>query len=159
MEDSHCAVDLGDGNYFFGVFDGHAGDACAKKVYIILPYLVKQSLEGAAADAIPSCIKRAFLAMDKLLAIYYAMAESDAVDFELSNISGCTATCALVTPTSIYLINAGDSRTTVFQPDSSYVSTTDHKPNDRIERDRILAAGGTVEQDPRTSLPFFRVDG
>lgn len=72
--------------------------------------------------------------------------------------SGCTATCALVTPTKIYLINAGDSRTCVLNADGTFVSTVDHKPNDDVERRRIEAAGGRVVPEP-TSPTHFRVDG
>ena len=59
------------------------------------------------------------------------------------NKSGCTAVCAIVTPTHIIIGNLGDSRAVVAGKKQIF-GTEDHKPYLEKERKRIEDAGGSV---------------
>ena len=66
--------------------------------------------------------------------------------------AGCTACSALITPTTIYVVNAGDSRAVLGMKSSSgkYVAlemSEDHKPDNAGEKARIERAGGFVEDN------------
>ena len=67
--------------------------------------------------------------------------------------TGCTATCALITPTDIIVANAGDSRVVLGVKKGGagrYVAvdmSIDHKPDNREEKKRIEHAGGFVEDN------------
>ena len=58
--------------------------------------------------------------------------------------SGSTAICALICPDVIYLANCGDSRGLVISNETVAVATTDHKPINPAEKERIQNAGGSV---------------
>jgi len=58
--------------------------------------------------------------------------------------SGSTAVACLVSPTHIYLINCGDSRSLVCSDNQIVLCTYDHKPINPAERERIHNAGGSV---------------
>lgn len=57
--------------------------------------------------------------------------------------SGCTAVCAIVTPTHFIIGNLGDSRAVVAGKNEIF-GTEDHKPYLEKERKRIEGAGGSV---------------
>lgn len=59
---------------------------------------------------------------------------------------GCTAVCVAITQTHVVCANAGDSRAVLSRAGRAVALSKDHKPNDRIERRRIEAAGGTVKE-------------
>lgn len=65
--------------------------------------------------------------------------------------AGCTACSALITPTEIYIANAGDSRAVLAVKKSDKLSSlelsVDHKPELAEERQRIEKAGGFVEDN------------
>ena len=65
--------------------------------------------------------------------------------------SGCTAVCAVITPTHILCANAGDSRCVLGTAGITKNLSEDHKPTDDGERRRIENAGGRVQ--------WKRVDG
>lgn len=59
---------------------------------------------------------------------------------------GCTATCVLLTPDKIICVNAGDSRTIVSRNKGEHEDlSSDHKPENDLETQRIEAAGGYVQ--------------
>jgi serine/threonine protein phosphatase PrpC len=62
-----------------------------------------------------------------------------------TNDPGSTAAACLITPTQIYLINLGDSRGFIVSNNQIKISTQDHKPQNEIEKRRILDAGGQVK--------------
>ncbi|PWW71941.1 protein phosphatase 2C [Tuber magnatum] len=153
MEDAHAAVlDLqnpDDPNKtgpegkisFFGVYDGHGGDKVAmfsgENVHKIL---AKQS---AFKDSdYEQALKDGFLATDR--AILQDPQYRDEV-------SGCTASTALLSDTKIYVANAGDSRTVLGVKGRAKPLSFDHKPQNEGEKARICAAGGFVD--------FGRVNG
>ena len=59
--------------------------------------------------------------------------------------AGCTANVCLITPEFIYVANAGDSRAvySTLKGETKQLSK-DHKPEDKVEIDRITKAGGEV---------------
>ncbi|KAG0643847.1 protein phosphatase 2C [Tuber brumale] len=153
MEDAHAAVlDLQkpddpskagpEGRIsFFGVYDGHGGDKVAmfsgENVHKIL---AKQS---AFKDSnYEQALKDGFLATDR--AILQDPQYNDEV-------SGCTASTALISDTKIYVANAGDSRTVLGVKGRAKPLSFDHKPQNEGEKARICAAGGFVD--------FGRVNG
>lgn len=126
---------------FFGVYDGHGGERVAlfsgENVHKIL---AKQAAfkEGNFEQA----LKDAFLATDRAI-LQDKRYEDD--------VSGCTASVALITNTKIYVANAGDSRTVLGVKGRAKPLSFDHKPQNEGERNRIVAAGGFVD--------FGRVNG
>ena len=76
--------------------------------------------------------------------------KGDSEDIAMS--AGCTACSALITPTTIYVVNAGDSRAVLGMKSSGgkYVAlemSEDHKPDNVGEKARIERAGGFVEDN------------
>jgi len=71
---------------------------------------------------------------------------------DIADAAGCTACSALITPTHIYVANAGDSRSVLAKKSSdgkytAYAMSEDHKPENTGERNRIEKAGGFVEDN------------
>ncbi|PUU82628.1 phosphatase 2C-like domain-containing protein [Tuber borchii] len=147
MEDAHAAVlDLqnpddptkagSDGRIcFFGVYDGHTGDKaaefCGQNVHKILakqPAFKDSNYEQALKDG--------FLSTDK------AFLQDPRYRHD---VSGCTASTALITDTKIYVANAGDSRTVLSVMGRAKPLSFDHKPYNEGEKARICAAGGSVD--------------
>ncbi len=61
---------------------------------------------------------------------------------------GCTAITALVTPTEIYVANAGDSWCVAcLKNGTAKELSLDHKPDNPEEKKRIEEAGGFVEEN------------
>ena len=58
--------------------------------------------------------------------------------------SGSTAVACLISPSHVYLINCGDSRSIFVSDNKVKLYTIDHKPINPIERERIQNAGGSV---------------
>ncbi|KAH8155850.1 uncharacterized protein LAJ45_00862 [Morchella importuna] len=153
MEDAHAAVlDLHKPDVagtagkegrlsFFGVYDGHGGEKVAAfsgdNVHKIV---VKQS--SFEAGDYGKALQDGFLATDR--AILQDPRYGDEV-------SGCTATAALISDTKIYVANAGDSRTVLGVKGRAKPLSFDHKPQNEAEKARIQAAGGFVD--------FGRVNG
>ncbi|PSN53499.1 hypothetical protein C0J52_16748 [Blattella germanica] len=65
--------------------------------------------------------------------------------------SGCTAVVALLKGQELYVANAGDSRCVVCRNGQAVEMSLDHKPEDDIEKTRIVKAGGRVNFDGRVN--------
>ncbi|CAO3695766.1 unnamed protein product [Rhizopus stolonifer] len=145
MEDAHCAqLDLDNtGASFFGVYDGHGGSSVAKYTGLTLHNRVRESVHFDKKEYVEALTK-AYLALDKEL--------SEDQSF-MGDPSGCTAVTALITPDqkSIFVANAGDSRSIISTNGKSKALSYDHKPSDPKENERINNAGGFVD--------FNRVNG
>ncbi|KAK6358823.1 Protein phosphatase 2C 2 [Orbilia brochopaga] len=153
MEDAHAAVlDLqpDDNNSkttpetrvsFFGVYDGHGGDGVALFSGQNVHKIVAKQAEFAIGN-FEKAMKDGFLACDR--AILQDPKYSDEV-------SGCTASTAIVTHNKIFVANAGDSRTVLGVKGRAKPLSFDHKPQNEGEKARITAAGGFVD--------FGRVNG
>ena len=71
---------------------------------------------------------------------------------DIADAAGCTACSALITPTEIWVANAGDSRAVIGKKrsDGKYEAlamSEDHKPDNEGEKKRIEEAGGFVEDN------------
>ncbi|CAO3618259.1 unnamed protein product [Cunninghamella echinulata] len=144
MEDAHAAIlKLEDTDAsFFGVYDGHGGSTVAEYTGEILHRKIRES-PFFDKKQYREALKDAFLTIDKEL--------KNDQNFTYDP-SGCTAVTALVTPDNkIFVANAGDSRGIISIDGTSKALSYDHKPVDRLESQRIIAAGGFVE--------FGRVNG
>lgn len=124
-----------------GVFDGHCGDQAAEFLEThLLSYV----------DALDDPFDRQ--------ALTEAFAQADAEFLALpQRVHGSTCVLAIIRPTSlqtwrVLVANVGDSRAMVIRTTGERVNLTkDHRPSDRLEKARIVAAKGQVLAD--------RVDG
>ena len=145
---------------YFGVFDGHGGSKVAAYAannlhrFIVKREEYKENREEA--------IKEGFLECDRTM---------KTVDSLKDEMAGCTAITAMVrgkvilcpdwssvailtcdwSAQELWCANAGDSRCVAGLGGVARPLSTDHKPMDTLERERIEAAGGFVE--------FNRVNG
>ncbi|KAL9042867.1 MAG: hypothetical protein Q9180_000290 [Flavoplaca navasiana] len=126
---------------FFGVYDGHGGDRVAlfagENIHKIL---AKQ--EAFKNGDYEQALKDGFLATDR------AILSNPKYEEE---VSGCTASVGLISKTTIYVANAGDSRSVLGVKGRAKPLSFDHKPQNEGEKARICAAGGFVD--------FGRVNG
>ena len=61
--------------------------------------------------------------------------------------AGCTANVCIIANNKLYCANAGDSRSVLgMSNDSAFPMSIDHKPDDDIEKKRIMDAGGYVTE-------------
>jgi len=145
MEDAHCHIlslspedpDLA----YFGVFDGHGGSKVAAYAANNLHrYIVNR--EEYKDDDKQEAIKQGFLECDRTM---------KTVDSLKDEMAGCTAITVFIKGKELWCANAGDSRCVAGVAGTSKPLSSDHKPMDVKERERIEAAGGFVE--------FNRVNG
>lgn len=156
-EDAHIFKACQTGNEesgAFAVLDGHGGSAAAiESAKMLEERLLALAERGTLpANAAAAELKEAFLSVDASLREKLGPGDT----------SGTTVVGALVTrPSSeeycIQVAHAGDSRAVV-RVGSRLVCSSDHKPERTDEHERILAAGGTVEQGALGGGPM-RVDG
>ncbi|CUG92193.1 protein phosphatase 2C, putative [Bodo saltans] len=134
MEDAHV-VDVktvGSDSGLFAVFDGHAGDLCAKQSKVLFPALVTKHLEK---DTLEVNFDAAFHELDAVLR------------GRLKDDSGCTACGVLITSKKVTCASVGDSRAVLCRGETAIDLSQDHKPDDDLEKLRIEAAGGHVESN------------
>lgn len=169
MEDQHStdvAVDLGDlANFvengdklevcFFGVYDGHSGQACAK-------YLAQTLLRNTLADEkqYRQEKKGRLFADDDVIRKSYLKTDWE---FTRNIPSTKPGESSGTTCTSVFLVrngdevevicaNVGDSRTVLRRSNGNVLPLShDHKPTNKEEKARIQESGGFVE--------FGRVNG
>jgi protein phosphatase 1G len=77
----------------------------------------------------------------------------------IADSTGCTAVTVLLTTTEILIANAGDSRAVLCRNGATVALSEDHKPNDPRESERIIRAGGTVEESQGGARTHYRVNG
>lgn len=152
MEDAYIMSplsSLASTHSLLAVFDGHAGDLCAK---YCAKNLGKALQDTAAWAKYVSLFKKGKddkgLCSKALVEAYVALdkdwQESESVA-EAGDMSGCAAVCCVVTPTYIVCANAGDSRCVVGSDGETIALSDDHKPENLDEAARITAAGGFVQ--------------
>ncbi|KAH8596354.1 protein phosphatase-like protein 2C [Bisporella sp. PMI_857] len=159
MEDAHAAVlDLQaengkeakpssiDQRYsFFGVYDGHGGDRVAIFAGENIHKIVAKQ-EAFKNGDIEQALKDGFLATDR------AILNDPRYEEE---VSGCTASVAILSAKQIFVGNAGDSRSVLGVKGRAKPLSFDHKPQNEgktfFKFARITAAGGFVD--------FGRVNG
>ncbi|KAL9100108.1 MAG: hypothetical protein Q9163_004483 [Psora crenata] len=155
MEDAHAAVlDLqvetdkefqaagpDDRLSFFGVYDGHGGDKVAHFAGENMHKILARQ-EAFKMKDFEQALKDSFLATDRAILNDPKYKEE---------VSGCTASVGLISKTTIYVANAGDSRSVLGVRGRAKPLSYDHKPHNEGEKARISAAGGFVD--------FGRVNG
>ncbi|XP_055348668.1 protein phosphatase 1A-like [Paramacrobiotus metropolitanus] len=157
MEDCHSAVTALDEPFscwsFFAVYDGHEGNAVSQWSAVQLPrfflashemsQLYKEHLPASERDGlIRRGLLKGFLQMDEELR---GLPEMQA-DGGSGPRGGSTASCALITPEWIYLVNCGDSRGVLVSRRTVVLASRDHKPSLPAERQRIERAGFCVQR-------------
>ena len=123
---------------YFGVFDGHGGDACSTFLKDKLDsFLFNSNLFPAYPI---QAIKEAFMVAENTFM-------RKAIDRNIIlDRSGSCACVILIINDILYAINLGDSRALLSSDSGQTLRqiTRDHKPEDPIEKSRIERAGGTV---------------
>ncbi|CAI7775811.1 unnamed protein product [Closterium sp. NIES-54] len=148
MEDAHVAVDdlsqaIGDvavahPRAFYGIFDGHGGDAAAQFArQKLLGHVVR---DAAFPLHVGSALRNAFLRTDRELETART-AEGHAMD------SGTTALAVLLLGRSLYVANAGDCRAVLCRRGQAVELSRDHRAACQHERARVERAGGWVVDD------------
>ncbi|KAL6653680.1 hypothetical protein ACP70R_008604 [Stipagrostis hirtigluma subsp. patula] len=120
---------------FYGVFDGHDGKHAADFVCSNLPRFIVED-EGFPGE-IEKAVSSAFLRTDAAFA--------DACSLNRSLASGTTAIAALVVGRSLLVANAGDCRAVLCRRRKAIDMSRDHRPSCKMERTRIEASGGYVD--------------
>ena len=156
MEDAKLAnLVLDEHTMLFGVFDGHGGKEVAEFVsrHFSQEFLQNRSFkEGNIEQA----LKDTFLRMDELLRTQDGLKEVIRIARDLPDnypvqadpsqmVAGCTSVVACIHKSKLYVANAGDSRCVVSRDGRAIEMSIDHKPDLPTERDRIIRAGGMVE--------------
>jgi len=125
-----------------------------------LPTLLKSSAAFKEKNYKQALID-SFLGIDKLLESEEGRTELEAINkvitannsqipqepSEIAKYVGCTACVALITKTEIYVANSGDSRCVLSKSGISINLSEDHKPDNELEKKRILKAEGFVEEN------------
>lgn len=136
-------------SYAFGVFDGHNGGSVARACnqFFSSKLLELTRTDGASSAGLAGAVASSFAYLDAVMAGRFP------VD------CGATATVAidycvetpLINDRYLVAANAGDSRAIVLRdllsteaPTRIEQLTVDHRPSEPAEKDRILAAGGTI---------------
>lgn len=117
---------------FAGVFDGHGGSYCSKTLASCLAMHVIRQKEYA--NDLPTAIKKGFLLQND--AFCQLAAETELAD-------GSTAVSAFIRNGKITVANVGDSRALLVRSDKSFHQlSTDHRPSNLKEKERIISRGG-----------------
>lgn len=128
MEDTELICDMGNGNFMFAILDGHGDNGRASYHFSRdIPIRINDLLKEDKHKSMEEIIKEAFLLSDETF-------------FNLNRMKGGTCfTGVLLTPEDIYVINLGDSRTSVYDAESTskIFTSTDHKPSYPQEKKRL----------------------
>ncbi|CAI5467791.1 unnamed protein product [Closterium sp. Yama58-4] len=148
MEDAHVMVDdltksFGDLSFsrrgsFYGVFDGHGGDAAAK--FVSSQLLGNILSDPSFPDQVGQAICNAFMRTDRELEMAHTLA-SEPME------SGTTALAVLLLGKALYVANAGDCRAVLCQRGKVVELSRDHRPSCQLERERVYLAGGFIVED------------
>jgi serine/threonine protein phosphatase PrpC len=156
MEDAKIAnISLDAETMLFGVFDGHGGKEVAE--YVSRHFCAELLRSPAYRQGnFEQALKDTFLRMDDLLKTPDGLKEVIRISKDLPDnypveadsslmVAGCTAVVALIRGETIYVANAGDSRCILSREGRAIELSQDHKPELPGEHDRIIKAGGMVE--------------
>lgn len=151
---------VGDEGRFAAVFDGHGGAAVSRylrqNLYANVQAALPMSVSVVEANMKERIGESSTLASRDVLIMASAIcAAFDKVDNEVQDIShwsyqGSTALAVVIYQNvdgtrTIISANVGDSRAILGQNKQAIDLTRDHKPNDEVERNRVVQLGGTVD--------------
>jgi serine/threonine protein phosphatase PrpC len=130
MEDRHTVAKTDEGQHFFGVYDGHGGKRAAEYV-----------AENLHLEVFKVGEKEGYLSIDN----------------QFRGRSGTTVVTARIVPKdgkrNLIIAWAGDSRALLVKQDGSVrFETKDHKPNNKLEKERIEEKGGFVARGRVNSI-------
>ena len=147
MEDDHISEACFDKNTsLFAVFDGHGGSEVAKYCAKYFGGELKKN-KNYQSGRYDEALKEVFLYMDVLLTAPEGQAELKTLKTDqdgADSFAGCTSNVILIVNKVVYCANAGDSRTILYSNKRVIALSTDHKPDDEIEKARISKAGGFI---------------
>ena len=149
MEDAVCiGPNITPNVSVFGVFDGHGGveiaQYCEKN---FIPELLKNA--SFKQGQYKKSLEETFLKLDEiLLAISENSASAEQKNLSrIAQRSGATGIIGLITPTDIFIANAGDSKSFLcFKDKTVKQMTIEHKPLLENEKKRITTAGGKISE-------------
>ncbi|OMJ94111.1 hypothetical protein SteCoe_2741 [Stentor coeruleus] len=156
MEDAKLVnLSLSDTSMIFGVFDGHGGKEVAEFVsrHFCQELISNRSYQNRNYE---QALKETFLRMDELIKTQDGLKEVIRIAKDLPDnypvqadpsmlVAGCTSVVSLLVNNTLYVANAGDSRCILCRDGKAIELSQDHKPELPQERDRIIKAGGIVE--------------
>lgn len=135
---------------FFGVYDGHGGDACMHFIKKTLHLELARAYMETSGDTV-GALKLAFSwTEDKWMDQVKELGKGKA------DVSGSTATVCLLEGNEVFCAYLGDSPafTLCHKSKKATELTKDHKPNDKDEQKRIKKAGGSVKKQKGTYRLF-----
>ncbi|XP_061959989.1 probable protein phosphatase 2C 60 isoform X2 [Populus nigra] len=139
MEDAHAAYpDLDSSTSFFGVYDGHGGQAVAK---FCAKYLHEQVLkhESYLSGDLGTSLQKAFLRMDEMMRGQRGWRELSRLGDNMEKVSGMIEGL-IWSPRSGQVNGHFDD----WLDEEAYDMSKDHKPGLEVERERIRNAGGFI---------------
>lgn len=148
MEDTFC---VHNGGRFVGVFDGHGGVSVSKYTSETIFDKIEKFVQlesrsnGRSYPDIAAVVKSISGAFNEI--------ENEVLDIDEFQYQGSTAVAVYVhddedtKERTIVSANVGDSRAVLSHRCKAFDLTRDHKPDDVIEKSRILAMGETIEWD------------
>jgi serine/threonine protein phosphatase PrpC len=137
MEDEYCIHD----NAFYAIFDGHGGGGVSKYLKQHLYETVMSYVRGSGGQ------HDVGEAPARALQSAFSDIERHVTTNESLRYQGSTAVVVWITENEIIAANVGDSRAILSRGGRAIPLTRDHKPNDEIERDRILQMGESIAWD------------
>ena len=148
MEDDHISeATFTPTSSLYAVFDGHGGPEVAKFCAKHFGPELKKNSKFSKETDIEGALKETFLLMDTLILTPEGQAELQtfkAADNAGDSFAGCTANVTLIHKGTIWCANAGDSRTICWSNRKLVELSYDHKPDNDIEKTRIIKAGGFI---------------
>eukprot|EP00285_Hemiselmis_virescens_P009965 CAMPEP_0173399936 /NCGR_PEP_ID=MMETSP1356-20130122/46397_1 /TAXON_ID=77927 ORGANISM="Hemiselmis virescens, Strain PCC157" /NCGR_SAMPLE_ID=MMETSP1356 /ASSEMBLY_ACC=CAM_ASM_000847 /LENGTH=400 /DNA_ID=CAMNT_0014359753 /DNA_START=238 /DNA_END=1437 /DNA_ORIENTATION=+ len=148
MEDSFDFGMMRGAITFCGVYDGHAGTRAVNMLKDKLVASLDAGLNGmdfSRTAEVDRVIKRVVCQLDDVFV-------QEAKEHKWHD--GSTATTVMIKGTQLVVANVGDSRTILCRLGQAVPLSSDHKPSRPDERDRIIAAGGTI-----STMGVLRVNG
>uniref|UniRef100_A0A915E9Q6 protein-serine/threonine phosphatase n=1 Tax=Ditylenchus dipsaci TaxID=166011 RepID=A0A915E9Q6_9BILA len=127
QEDAHnCILEFSDGCSLFAVYDGHGGSEVARYASKNLPSFIKKTGSLKAPD-IAAALKHCFAQFDQ------SLKQKEVVQDK------------------VIVANVGDTRAVLCRDGFAIDLSVDHKPEDALEHNRIMKAGGTVTRNGRVN--------
>ena len=129
--------------YFFAIYDGHGGNNCSlylqKNLYNNIKEFSSKSLQKAIYET-----EQNFL-----------LNESMDINKNLKDTSGSCGIISIIQKNKCIIANIGDSRIVIFKNYKIELVTTDHKPNNEKEKNRITKAGGQIYKN-NNNFPIYQ---
>lgn len=134
---------------FFGIYDGHGGSRCCDFLRDHLHhYIIKNKY-------FPEDPEKALLAAFERAERHFI----SQIALKENNKSGSCALVLLIVDNIVYIANCGDSRAIgSYNSGTTYVDlSTDHKPNNEKEKERIEANGGKIYLSASSEGETYRI--